>query len=182
MNTPALRLATESDIPSIVPLIVRAYRGNDSGWTSEGNMFEHDRINEAELLEELSIPDTAMVLAHAEDGVLVGCGLIRKIAADRAYFGLFAVNPDYQGGGIGKTVLAGVEDHAAHVFGVDAIEMTVLGPRPELVEFYGRRGYLPTGEIRELPEEVILSEVGKKLDMSMKVLQKDLRAAASVAA
>ncbi|WP_187976846.1 GNAT family N-acetyltransferase [Mycetocola sp. JXN-3] len=181
MNTLALRLATESDIPTIVPLIVRAYRGNESGWTSEGNMFEHDRIDEVEMLAELSIPDTDMILAHAEDGTLVGCGLIRKIALDRAYFGLFAVNPDYQGGGVGKAVLARVEEHAATVFGVDAIEMTVLGPRPELVEFYGRRGYVPTGEIRELPAEVILSESGKLLDMSMKVLQKDLHPA-SVAA
>jgi GNAT superfamily N-acetyltransferase len=83
------------------------------------------------------------------DGELVGCcTLIPKDG--HAYFGMFAVRPGMQGGGIGSALLAAAEART-RALGLPAVEMTVLSPRTELIAFYERRGYVATGEVRPFP-------------------------------
>jgi hypothetical protein len=56
---------------------------------------------------------------------------------------------------------------AAAGFGAERVEMTVITVREELIAYYERRGYLPTGERRDFP-------VPLDPPLEMVVLQKQL--------
>jgi len=57
-----------------------------------------------------------------------------------ASFSQFAVDPDYQGQGIGLMLLGTIEERAAET-GATAIACTMAEPDTGLIEFYFRRGY-----------------------------------------
>jgi GNAT superfamily N-acetyltransferase len=52
---------------------------------------------------------------------------------------------------MGKTLLAAAEAHARETLGAGRMEMQVFSRRRELLSFYERRGYRPTGERRPFP-------------------------------
>jgi len=58
---------------------------------------------------------------------------------------MLTVRPALQGGGIGKKLLEVANDHS-RLNGCPAIYMTVFSARPELIHWYGRHGFQPTGE------------------------------------
>lgn len=155
MSNLSFRTAHDADIPAIVDLVVHAYRGETSrqGWTSEADLLDGDRIDAEGVARELHAADSEILLAE-RDGELMACAHVTRRAPGLGYFGLFAVRPTGQGNGIGRHVLATAEAFVVETWDVHTLEMTVLGPRPELVAYYGRRGFLPTGEIRQLPAEI----------------------------
>ncbi|KAK4111071.1 acyl-CoA N-acyltransferase [Canariomyces notabilis] len=112
------------------------------------------------------------------DGLaLVGCCEVARLPGESsAYFGMFAVSPRLQGGGIGRRLLAHAEAYCRAAWGpgtVHKLEMTVIWTRAELIAWYERRGYRRTGETRPFP----LAEVdGAALrdDLYFVVLEKDL--------
>lgn len=148
------RLATAADIPSLLTLVQSAYRGESSrrGWTTEANILDDQRIDEAQLLKKLSTPQDAILLWHDPSGALIACiEVARRTPLEGettpvASVGLYAVDPTKQAGGIGKRVLAAAEAFAAESWAVQTLEMHVLTAREELIAFYVRRGYVKTGE------------------------------------
>lgn len=60
-------------------------------------------------------------------------------------FGLFAVDSTLQGKGIGASLLRAAEEAAKSQFDASFAVLHVLTPRKELIAFYERRGYKPTG-------------------------------------
>jgi GNAT superfamily N-acetyltransferase len=56
-----------------------------------------------------------------------------------------------QGDGLGKQLLAAAEAFASDALGADRMEMQVFSRRRELLAFYDRRGFRPTGERRPFP-------------------------------
>ncbi|MDB5251042.1 MAG: family acetyltransferase [Flaviaesturariibacter sp.] len=144
--------ATAQDLPALVALVNNAYRGSEArhGWTHEADLIDGSiRTNEAELTELLSNPD-AMLLAARAGTDIVGCVYLEKNGSE-LYLGMLSVNPRQQAGGIGRKLLLASEEHARRI-GCRAVVMTVISVRAELIDWYKRNGYEPTGETEPFPE------------------------------
>lgn len=147
----AVRPAIADDLSRLRVLVERAYRGHSAreGWTHEADLITGERTSIEELRETLSDPDSAVLVAEG-DGALTGTVTVIRIAADRCYLGMLAVDPDRQAGGLGKRLIAAAEAAARGQFGARIMEMTVIAARTELIDWYRRLGYSPTGETQML--------------------------------
>jgi len=139
--------ASTSDASALNTLVNSAYRGEEAkqGWTTEADMLDGTRIDEAALCELILKSDTT-VLKYEEDGNLLGCVELRN-QGSKLYLGMLSVKPKTQGKGIGKKLLEAAEVHAKKL-GCTTITMTVIDGRQELVDWYIRHGYSLTGERR----------------------------------
>lgn len=169
------RPATTADLPAVVALVNSAYRGDASraGWTTETDLVGGPRADEAMLAEDIERPASRIVLAEA-GGELLGCAHVTRTSPTAAYFGLFAVRPTAQGSGIGRRLLAEAERVARDEWHLAALEMTVLDARPELLAYYGRRGYRATGEVEPFPPADADMIVVLRDGLGLVVLSKDL--------
>ncbi|MBB4930447.1 GNAT superfamily N-acetyltransferase [Lipingzhangella halophila] len=142
---PAFRVATEADTEALVELLNSAYRGETSrkGWTTEAHLLGGQRVDPEGVAETLTAPDTRIVLAEVADRLVACCELQRGGDGD-AYFGMFAVRPDEQGGGLGSLLLAEAERMAGE-WGCERLRMVVIRQRADLIAWYERRGYRRTG-------------------------------------
>jgi ribosomal protein S18 acetylase RimI-like enzyme len=178
MSTLTFRPATESDIPLLLPLIKRAYRGDDArqGWTHEADLVADERIDAAGLSEKITHPDGVVLVAiDAASGSFISCcEVLHQPGTRTCYFGLFAVEPKAQGGGIGKKVMGYAERFVQERWEAVRMEMTVIWMREELIAWYGRRGYVKTGERREFPYEHLVNGPALRDDLWFEVLEKDL--------
>ena len=152
MTQIAIRAATSDDVAALHPLIERAYRGDTAkaGWTHEADLLFDDRTSAAELASLIADPDRVILLAH-RDGALIGCVQVARAGDDLAYLGMLTVEPTLQASGLGRRLLAAAESEAVARFGARRMEMTVIHRRAELIAWYERRGYAPTGETRPFP-------------------------------
>jgi ribosomal protein S18 acetylase RimI-like enzyme len=137
--------ANLSDAPALNKLVNSAYRGEGSkqGWTTEADLLDGTRIDEAALFDLIQKSDTT-IMTYKEDDTLLGCVELRKDGA-KLYLGMLSVQPNTQGKGIGKKLLAAAEVYA-HEQGCPKIFMTVISVRQELINWYVRHGYQLTGE------------------------------------
>ena len=180
MQKPNFRAATTGDIEAIVALVTSAYRGDASraGWTTEADLLDGARID-PEVLRADILRDRSIVLLAtapgAAPGDLLACA---HVAVDEGagYFGMFAVRPGLQGGGIGRAVLAECERIARDQWGMATMRMTVLEQRGELIAWYGRRGYRRTGETRPFPYGDERFGIPLRDDLRFEVLEKPLEA------
>ncbi|KAK4195533.1 acyl-CoA N-acyltransferase [Triangularia verruculosa] len=167
------RLATPEDAPLLQPLVQSAYRGETSrkGWTTEADLLVGTRIDVAGIVEKIQTPNSAVIMAFSpsQNNTLVACcEVLLKPSQKIGYFGMFAVDPTLQAGGIGRQVLANAEQYAKS-HGADKMEMTVIWTRKELIDWYVRRGYTVTEERREFPHEELA-----KMDGENRALVEDL--------
>jgi ribosomal protein S18 acetylase RimI-like enzyme len=151
-----IRLATREDLPSLHPVIERAYRGDAAraGWTHEADLLTGERTDLAALEAILGDPAQRLIVAERE-GMPIGCVNIADKGRGTAYLGLLCVDPVLQAAGLGRRLLEAGEAMAAEAFGARRIEMTVIDVRSALIAYYERRGYAATGERRDfiLPVE-----------------------------
>ena len=181
-----IRTATPTDVEPLLSLIASAYRGEESrkGWTTEADFLTGDRIDAAGMLAKIAEPNYVMLLAtdDASSGTLVACCELQLRRDDGiGFFGLFAVDPRRQGGGLGTQVLQIAESYARERLGMRRLEMQVLGMREELIAWYARRGYKATGEKRRFPYEQLVSGAkALRNDLWFEVLEKDLVASKEV--
>jgi GNAT superfamily N-acetyltransferase len=150
--THRFRHAGPADIPALHSLIERAYRGDAArtGWTHEADLLGGQRTDAAALGEILGDPGQRLLVAEDDRG-LVGCVTVQGKGPDAAYLGMLTVHPDRQATGLGRALIAAAEALARETFGATRIEMTVIRQRGELIAYYARRGYAPTGERRPFP-------------------------------
>lgn len=143
--------ATPADLPALHALVERAYRGDEAraGWSHEADLLTGPRTSVEELQSFLDAGDHLLLRRQGE--VLCACVRLVKLASGKVYLGMLTVEPAAQGSGLGKRLLAAAEAHARDVMGGSAVEMQVFAPRRELLSFYERRGYRPTGETRPFP-------------------------------
>ena len=76
--TPAdftLATATPADAPRLTQFVNAAYRGDSSrqGWTTESDLLDGQRIDEAGLHDMLTLPQAAILLCQNAAGELLGC-------------------------------------------------------------------------------------------------------------
>src|SRR3546814_10452272 len=102
MTELAFRNATVTDVDALVALVTSAYRGDASraGWTTEADFLDGNRIDPDVLRADIERPRSRVVLAE-RDGALLACAHVAE-GDGHGYFGMFAVVPGLQGGGIGK--------------------------------------------------------------------------------
>jgi ribosomal protein S18 acetylase RimI-like enzyme len=163
------RDAAPADVDALVALVESAYRGESSraGWTTEAAFLDGQRTDRSEVLTVLP----HLLVAEDDDGIVGCCALVPKDS--HAYFGMFAVRPGLQGGGVGSAVLAEAEARARKL-GLCRVEMTVLSLRSELIAFYERRGYRNAGETRPFPYGDARFGLPRRDDLEFVVLAKDL--------
>lgn len=168
------RAATEADIDAIVLLVTRAYRGESSraGWTTEADLLDGDRIDPEVLRADIERPRSRVLLA-LRDGALLACAHVADDGG-RGYFGMFAVEPTLQGGGIGRAVVAECERIARTEWRLSSMRMTVIDLRGELIAWYERLGYRRTGEHLPFPYGDARFGVPRRDDLRFAVLEKAL--------
>lgn len=145
-------VASLGDVPAVVALVESAYRGEASrvGWTTEADLLAGQRTDGDLVTELLERPNSLVILAW-RDEQLVGCCHVAGVGPGVATFGMFAVTPGEQGGGIGRAILSEAERVARARWQVARMQMTVLSLRGDLIAYYRRRGYLPTGAVEPFP-------------------------------
>lgn len=198
-----MRVATAADVPSLLALVRSAYRGEASleGWTTEAGFLADERIDEAGLLAKIEDPNTTVLSFYGapsatppsggqqqEKQLLACCEVVRLVPPPESespnsnnsnkttcYFGLFAVQPKRQNGGIGRRVLGAAEAHARQQLGGSRMEMLVVWLRDELIAWYVRRGYrVVAGETRPFPYAHLVNGKALREDLYFVVLEKDL--------
>ncbi|MFC0517900.1 GNAT family N-acetyltransferase [Mucilaginibacter angelicae] len=145
---PAITQASLTDVPELNVLINSAYRGETSkqGWTSEADMVGGPRVDE-EILTGYMHDENVIILKHTdEDGYITGTVYL-EVRHPKLYVGMFSVSPLLQNKGVGRALIEEAEVYARK-YNCDTLTMTVISTRFELISWYERRGYKPTGEIQ----------------------------------
>lgn len=170
-----LKIADETDVARIVTLVESAYRGDSSraGWTTEADLLDGQRTDEAAVLGYLGGPNSEVLLA-VRGGELVACCQITRQSATVAYFGMFAVRPSLQGGGIGRWLIAEAERRVVERYRARTLRMTVIRQREELIAWYERLGYVKTGERLPFPYGDARFGIPRRDDLEFLVLEKQL--------
>ena len=142
-----LKAAQKFHAEPLAEFINRAYRGDSSrqGWTTEADLIDGTRTD-AELIANVIEDKNSTLLLLEEDNRIIACVELR-IEDHKMYLGMLTVDPEMQGRGIGKKMMAAAEDHA-RAKGSRMIYMTVLTPRKELIAWYDRHGYKNTGHTK----------------------------------
>lgn len=148
----SIRAATPADLPAVHPVIERAYRGDSAraGWTHEADLLSGARTDLATLAAIVADP-LQRLLVGWDGGNAIGCVNIADLGGGTAYLGLLCIEPQRQAAGLGRRLIAAAEAIARDAFRCAWIEMTVIDSRRELIAYYERRGYAPTGEVRPFP-------------------------------
>ena len=174
MTTLTFRNATLDDIEAITALVTSAYRGESSrsGWTTEADLLDGQRIDRDVLAHDLSRADSRVLLAYHDDE-LVACAHVAR-EGGAGYFGMFSVRPTLQGAGIGKDVMVEAERIAREELGVEVMRMSVIDVRQSLIAFYERRGYVRTGTFKPFPYGDARFGTPLRDDLRFEVLEKSL--------
>jgi ribosomal protein S18 acetylase RimI-like enzyme len=175
----SFRRAVPDDLPALHALVETAYRGDASraGWTTEADLIDGQRTDREELESLMSSPTKRFVLGFlsgdGEGDELVASVLVSD-EGDAAYVGMFVVRPVLQGRGLGKLVLAEAERIAREELGRRVVRMQVIAQRDELIAWYARRGYAPTGERAPFPYGNARAGAPKRDDLEFVILRKEL--------
>lgn len=151
------RLAQESDIPVLCALVNAAYRGETSraGWTTEADLLTGVRTSERTIQALLAREDACILIGEDASGVMVASICLERHPekSDTVHFGMIAVSPLLQNRGYGKTMILAAEKLARVRWAAKITEMMVISLRQELIAFYQRLDYQPTGETLPFPHQ-----------------------------
>jgi GNAT superfamily N-acetyltransferase len=173
----SFRRAGTGDVTVLVDLVESAYRGERSraGWSTEADLLDGQRVDAGMMEAAVSSPDAlVLVLVDGDGRPLACCELRRPPGPGPATFGMFAVEPSRQAHGLGRRVLAEAERVVAEEWGLDRLRMTVIEQRSELIAWYRRRGYAPTGESEPFPYGDERYGLPRRDDLRFVVLERDL--------
>ena len=166
VDTRSLTIAPELLAEQMAQTVNWAYRGkhrerDDRAWTTERHLLSGIRTTAADVRDMLEVAASEGVEARAllvaqlvDTGACVGTVHVERSAdGTEAEIGMFSVDPDMQGAGIGGTLLRAAERHAALVMGAQAAVLWVISSRADLLGWYARVGYEATGETAPFPED-----------------------------
>ena len=133
MSDLRIRPATAGDRPRLIPLINSAF--------AVETFLQGPRTDEERLAASME-KGTILIAEDAECHVLAS--VYTELRGNHGYVGMLAVDPEHQGGGLGRRLIKAAEDRFRSQ-GCDAVEITVLSLRPELLPIYRRFGFVETG-------------------------------------
>ncbi|WP_314219298.1 GNAT family N-acetyltransferase [Streptomyces zaehneri] len=168
------RDAVDADVDALVALVESAYRGDASraGWTTEADILQGQRTDPDGVRAVIKASDSRLLTVEQQGRIVACCQLEHR--GDHAYFGMFAVSPAVQGGGLGKTVMAEAERQARENWGVTEMHMTVISVREDLIAWYERRGYRRTGRMTPFPYGDERFGIPQRDDLRFELLVKEL--------
>jgi len=168
---------------ALVSLVNSAYRGDSGrqGWTTESDLLGGIRLGPADA--EALLADADVTILGIPDGEspadrLLACVCLEQARPSAAHLGMLSVDPQSQRGGIGRKMIAAAENWVRqHWPWAELMEMAVIAVRAELVAYYARRGYRPSGERRPFPGYADPERFGrpKRPDLDLVILRKSLR-------
>jgi N-acetylglutamate synthase-like GNAT family acetyltransferase len=127
-----MRIATESDVTAITPLINAAF-------VVERPIFDNDRIDDIGVRDYMT---KGKFLLHEDPaGKRIACVYLEPSTDGRCYLGLLSISPECQGIGLGQRILSVAEDFARSA-SCHSIWLRTLSARtPPLRPYYERFGY-----------------------------------------
>jgi len=148
------RRAGSADVEGLTRLINAAF-------TVEQVAFDGDRVDAQGVRKYMS---TGTFLLAEDAAGLAGCVYIEE-HGERSYLGLLSVEPQRQGRGLGRKLMAEAEDFARRG-GCQVMDLRVISPRAaQLLPFYVRLGYRETGT-KPFPAELHSKVPGHYVVMS----------------
>ncbi len=171
----SFRQAVAADAEGIVALVNSAYRGESSraGWTTEADLLDGQRTD-AEEISRLIGRDGQVILLCLPGGEIIGSVHLERVDAATTYMGMLVIRPVLQGRGLGRRLLEAAEHFARSEWSASRMQMQVISLRHELIAYYRRRGYLPTGEIRAFPATDPKFGLPRVAELMFEVLEKSL--------
>lgn len=193
-----IRQAKLTDVPALHSLIQSSYRSETSrGWCTEAHLVSGERISESDLREiiaedqhpilvadtnETELPSSILPIASAEpsgrsvsphsssQNLILGCIQIQVQSSTRCLLGLFAVLTGLQSKGIGGSLMTAAEAQSVCQFGASIAQVWVITERSDIMAMYLKRGYVPTGKLKDF----VLPHLSKKPDLKFAILEKPL--------
>ncbi|ADD07491.1 GNAT family acetyltransferase (plasmid) [Natrialba magadii ATCC 43099] len=140
----SVRRVEQADAPALATLYRRAYQtAADEGFPS--NMVDIEADTVSSWLER----DATTILAETEADTPIGTARLLE-ERDVPYAERLAVDPDWQGQGIGAQLMDQLESIAQEK-GYDRVQLSTYTGHPFLLEWYRNRGYERT-ETREVAD------------------------------
>lgn len=180
-TTLRFRAATPDDVEGLVALVHAAYRGEPTAatWTTETHLLGGQRADAEMVRAAVSDPDSTVLVAtddsdpDASPAIVACCEVSAPDPDGTSVLGMFAVDPERQGGGLGRQVLAAGEDTATGL-GATTLELHLIDVRVELIDWYRRRGYIVTDERHPFPYGDERFGLPRRDDLQFAVLRKEL--------
>src|SRR5579872_2005038 len=133
MPTVHVRTATTADRPHLILVINAAF--------AVETFLEGTRTNDEGLTAMMQKGE--ILLAENPSGQVLA-SIYAETRGNRGYLGMLAVDPAHQRSGLGKLLPASAEG-PFRAKGCEAIDITVLSLRPELLPIYRRLGFVESG-------------------------------------
>ncbi|CAF3959378.1 unnamed protein product [Rotaria sp. Silwood1] len=173
------RVAVLTDCEALAALVNSGYRGESSrqGWTTEEALVGGLRTHPSVLTDIIQDKNNVILLFFDESkNDLIGCVHLRRNPDERsALLGMLIVRPDLQGRDYGKFILSTAETYVQDTWNVEFVKIKVLIQRPELVEFYNRRGYIDTGRRELFPKDDPLVGIAKVKGLELSIMKKCIK-------
>ena len=183
MNELIIRPAQAQEADAIAALVNRAYRGESSraGWTTEADLLDGKRTTAEEVMALLARDDIQILTGWVASQLMVTlCAerhashhTLHQSVQQAVHLGMIAVEPTQQNRGYGKKIILAAEQWALAHWQASVSQMAVVSLRQELIAFYQRLGYQPTGEVRPFPYQPAMWQA-KVENMQLLTLQKPL--------
>jgi GNAT superfamily N-acetyltransferase len=155
------RVAGETDVAELVRVINLAYRVEDF-------FIEGDRTDRSDVLERLRRPGAEFLVVDAGEPNRLAAAVYLEQRGDRGYFGLLSVDPTVQRRGLGRRLVAAVEERCRDR-GCLALDINVVDLRLELPAFYAELGFEPAGtapfkDVDKLKRPAVMLLMSKSLE------------------
>ena len=167
------REAVAADSAAIAALVNSCYRGDSSrqGWTTEADLLDGTRTNEEEIRSLIETPGSLFLLCVDGREIIGSVHLQREESS--GYLGMLVVKPDVQAGGMGSRLMEAGEALVRDKWKLRRMTMNVFTVRPELLSYYGRRGYRRTGKVKPFHAHDVHG-TPRVEGLELEVLEKDL--------
>lgn len=162
-TAPRIRRLSKDDqdtIDRVVHIVNQGYRGRES-WTTEADIVAGMRTTRDGVSSVLSSMQilVASVGSDDETELVIGCvetGSVTETVVGPIegtepsfYLGMLAVDPVYQSSGVGRALCEEVFRCAREEGKATRVVMDVLSCRTELIAWYERMGFRPTGHRKD---------------------------------
>ena len=127
-----VRSANIDDVSAIVTIINRAF-------LAEAFCVSGDRTDATDIRQRFTNGVFFVIDDPADRTRLVG-SVFCSVENSRGYLGLLSIDPDAQGQGYSRTLVAAVERHCRSA-GCNFLDITVVNARDDLFPFYAKLGF-----------------------------------------